>query len=446
MKTTGRDRIGMRARQLGAAAIWIISNATREMGVAIEQVHMTRSIADQIVVSGSNFVTGVLIARFLGIDQFGVFSLAWLVVLLFESIQAAVIAGPMLSIGPKQTKQEREEYYGIMFLEQFAFSGAAAALVAASMLVAVSNRLPIDVGTLTALIAVVVALQTQEFLRRYNFSRGRSGLVLLSDAVRYGTQLAALLALFVAYGAATGVVGALLVIAGSALLGGLVLLKGRPIIPHSFARLHVIVAHQVEFSKWLFGAALVQWTTGNAFLIVVGALLGPTAVGAMRAAQNLLGVTHVYFQAAENVLSPLAARVLHEDGAPALRRLLRTTGFAFGALTSAFCLLFAGFPDYWLTLVFGPTFEGYGLIVVGYAAVYLLLAFSVPLRLAFLAMERTQSIFKVNVIAAAFALASSYPLVNWLGVPGAVAGVVLVHLIGLLVAIREYRRSFAVTG
>ena len=43
------------------------------------------SIADQVVVSASNFLTVVLLARALGPREFGVFSIAWLIVLFFAS-------------------------------------------------------------------------------------------------------------------------------------------------------------------------------------------------------------------------------------------------------------------------------------------------------------------------------------------------------------------------
>ena len=41
---------------------------------------------DQAVVSGAGFITGVLLARFLGLSSYGVFAMSWLVVLFFGRI------------------------------------------------------------------------------------------------------------------------------------------------------------------------------------------------------------------------------------------------------------------------------------------------------------------------------------------------------------------------
>ena len=43
------------------------------------------NLFDQIVVSGSNFLISILILRYLGIEEFGVFSFFWLIIL-FSSL------------------------------------------------------------------------------------------------------------------------------------------------------------------------------------------------------------------------------------------------------------------------------------------------------------------------------------------------------------------------
>ena len=63
--------------------------------------HFNWALADQIIVSGANFLTALLLARHLGPEEFGRFTLAWLVVLFVTSLQAGLIVSPMMSVGPK---------------------------------------------------------------------------------------------------------------------------------------------------------------------------------------------------------------------------------------------------------------------------------------------------------------------------------------------------------
>ncbi len=68
--------------------------------------HVNWALADQTMVSGVNFLTGILLARYLGVEEFGRFTLAWMAVLFVNGIQHAAINSPMMSIGPKQPEAE----------------------------------------------------------------------------------------------------------------------------------------------------------------------------------------------------------------------------------------------------------------------------------------------------------------------------------------------------
>ena len=57
-----------------------------------------------------------------------------------------------------------------------------------------------------------------------------------------------------------------------------------------------------SFSQWLVYSSLLQWGTGNLFIIMAGTLLGPWAVGVIRIMQNTMGLFNVLFIFLENVL------------------------------------------------------------------------------------------------------------------------------------------------
>ncbi|MGD8663730.1 MAG: hypothetical protein PVH37_27635, partial [Desulfobacterales bacterium] len=70
------------------------------------------ALLDQAMVSGVNFLTGIILVRFLGLEEFGRFTLTWLIILFFNSIQFSAVISPMMSIGPKQAEKELQQYYG----------------------------------------------------------------------------------------------------------------------------------------------------------------------------------------------------------------------------------------------------------------------------------------------------------------------------------------------
>src|SRR3954469_24362439 len=89
------------------------------------------ALADQALISGMNFGTSVLLARTLGLEQFGVFSLGWLAVLFVNSLQMSLVISPMISIGPKLEDEEAPRYYAAVGVQQLSI----AALCATGILV-----------------------------------------------------------------------------------------------------------------------------------------------------------------------------------------------------------------------------------------------------------------------------------------------------------------------
>lgn len=398
-----------------------------------KQTHL--ALADQIVVSGANFVTGLLIARFLGIAQFGVFTLLWMTVLFTQSLQHAIITSPMLSLGPKLPAAQQADFYGAMLIEQLAF-GLLSGILAIAVLLGLGAALgePGYASVSPALFLAVIFVQFQDFQRRLHFAKGDASRALRSDLTRYGLQALGLVVWLVAD------VGPLLehvlyLIAGTALLGTLATARRLPPLPASLACLKTLLPRQRAFSSWLIGAALMQWTTGNYFILMAGLLLGPASVGALKAAQNLLGITHIFFQAADNFLPPRAARALQSKDRAALKTLMTQTLAIGTAITAAAVLALIAAPEFWLQTIFGQTYSGHGGLVVALALAYLLKVAVVPLRHAALALERTRHVFMSSALATLFTLSISYPAIATLGAQGAawgMAGVQLVMLFSLL--------------
>ncbi len=87
------------------------------------------ALGDQALISGVNFLTGIMLARFLGLEDFGRFTLAWMAVQFVNAILFALVSAPMLNIGPKQEAADRPAYYGAVLIQQVCFAALASALL-----------------------------------------------------------------------------------------------------------------------------------------------------------------------------------------------------------------------------------------------------------------------------------------------------------------------------
>jgi O-antigen/teichoic acid export membrane protein len=115
-----------------------------------------------------------------------------------------------------------------------------------------------------------------------------------------------------------------------------------------------------HMSRWLASERTANWSASQLYLIVAGALLGPAALGGLKAAQSLvLGPATLVINAGGSFGLPEASRQFEERGWKGMARVARFVTGA-GVLASAACgiaVLLAA-PTM-LRLLYGPGFVAY---------------------------------------------------------------------------------------
>src|ERR1017187_4385316 len=72
----------------------------------------TLALLDQGLISGSNFLITILLARWLAPEQYGAYAIAFSAFLLLGSIHEALVIEPMTVLGPSWYASQRKEYLG----------------------------------------------------------------------------------------------------------------------------------------------------------------------------------------------------------------------------------------------------------------------------------------------------------------------------------------------
>ncbi|MGA7340505.1 MAG: hypothetical protein WBE72_13520 [Terracidiphilus sp.] len=382
----------------------------------------TWALTDQAVVSATNFLTNVMLARFMGLREFGIFALAWMSVLFVNSLQYALVIAPMMSVGPKQPEKDRPSYFGAVVFQELVLVSICFAAVFAGLEAFGGSFGHADVRHLALPLAVsAFAYQMQDFVRRYFFAAAQGRYAFLDDVLSYFTQLPILFVLHRAGRLNSDT--ALWVMAGTSLVG---LAAGwlwvEPLRFH-WARIKSVSAHHWKISRWLSLSAVLQWTSGNLFLLAAPLYYGAAAAGVLKASQNLMGVTHVWFQGLDNVVPVETARHLHEGGVRSMLAYTRSILLKWGGLTLLFAALMGAAPGFWLRLVYGPQMVQYGYVLRLYALIYVLIFVGGPLRAGLQALEFTVPIFWSYLAMTAFSVALAAPMAKWLRLNGVMLGI-----------------------
>ncbi len=417
---------------------------TRISRLAGRYGHINWALFDQGLVSGSNVLTGILLARFLGADGFGIYSLAWAILLLVASVHLPLIVGSMMSIGPKHTAEDAPGYYGAVIVHNLAVAVAGAAIV---MITAeVSGRLvpAWDIqGLALPLAAATFATVWQEFFRRYFYTRGRPASAFAVDASRYVVQIAVLIGCFLLAPGAIDAGTTIWIIAAAAALPAVISLNFLGAVQFSARTIRSVWVRHYHASKWMVMSQPIEWASEYVFMFAAGTFLGTGAVGALRASQNVAAMTNILFLSLINVVPARASRHLHEGGEAAMSGYLKRVTFAAGGATAAVCLILAVAPEFWLRLLFGEEFAQFGEILRWWSLYYVINFFALPLRSAFRAMEKTRPVFIAQFIGACFAVLAAVLVVPWLGLRGAVIGAVATKAIATGWLGHLYRKSMS---
>jgi O-antigen/teichoic acid export membrane protein len=393
------------------------------------------ALSDQALVSGANFVTGILIARFLGIEEFGHFTLAWLVLEFALNIHGAMIITPMQSISAKYSGENSQRYFGSLITSQITLGVTCGILLYFSVLAFDHLFLENKYSNLALPMAVaLLALGVQYFMRRYAFTRDAPLAAFASDFLRYALQLGGLLWMFKSNDLDPG--HALLVISLAALIS---LLPGMGLFwPVKLNRevLTQMLRRHWDFSKWLIPSIMLTWTLYNLFMAAAGAMLGAAAVGGIRAAQNIVAISHILILGLENIVPIMAARHFARDGSAGLTRYLLRFTF-FGALAMGLIIVAVSIaPDYLLHVIYGDEFKGQGYLVRWWCAIYLFEFLAIPAQMGLRTIEDTRPIFLQNLYLSGFSMLICYPLIATFDKIGVMVG--LTALAGLKCAILTF--------
>lgn len=387
------------------------------------------TLLDQALVSGSNFLVAILLTRLAGLEIYGSFALAWMGLLLMSSIHQAFVLIPMMSLAPKKEGTDRRNYLKQSQILQFAVAVLILLLISPAVAFADIFLPDWQVSSLFPILPIAIfCYLMQDYYRRYFFIVGKPVFALLVDMIAYPGML---LGIFASYmGGFLDVEAAYTAVGigfGCASLIGIIC--ARISLQVNPSEIKAILGEHWKFSSWLLGTAFLQFFSSNYFLVAAAALLGPKGLGALRIAQNLLGLTHVLFQAMENVVPVKAAEAFMGNGFKGMKTYLQAITLKSGIVVLGILLSLALFAKPVIHLVYGTEYTEYSFLLMGYCLFYLSLFPGYPLRYALRTLELTRPMFIAYVLSTGFSLLFAFPMVEHWGLWGVVIGLIITQIL-----------------
>jgi O-antigen/teichoic acid export membrane protein len=397
------------------------------------------ALADQSVISVTNFLTGVLLARFVEPDEYGAYVLASSALLLASGLQTQLISGPMAVIGAPKEGDDFKRYVTALGLGQAVMSALLAALAFA--VVAIMFFTQASAGLKNAFLGMAVSLffvQLQEFCRRALFSRLMTVHVLLNDAIFCAFRLGGLFLLWQLDAGASGQAGKWLSarnvffsISISALVGGVVgLFQVRRFVGTDLQEAREFYAESWSFARWGLAGYAGSLLIVQASMWLVGGMAGIAAAGMIEAARLLVAPLHILEMGGPNIVTPGAARAYGQGGARALSLFIRRLSPFWVSAFVLYGIVIAAVPGFWLRLFFGDRYASAGLVVTLWVGVYIVSGLRLLPGFVLSALRRPDIITYIIIPEGIIAVALTGALVRYCGVEWAVAGRLLSAIVG----------------
>jgi O-antigen/teichoic acid export membrane protein len=393
-------------------------------------------LLDQIVISVSNFAMTLVVARALGPEAFGVYSIIFMSLMLITSVQAAVICQPHNVRGATLEDDAYRDLTASTAIAQVIFTASTGIVTAAGATVVVALGWA-SLDLVLACLLAMVAIQWHEFFRRVLYTENRLRTASALDTLGYGGQAFVVAVLWLS-GSLLSVstclfaMGSISAVAGTA---GFLMVRGS--LQGRIRR--DVMSENWRFGKWLGGAVGLNWLTTQTYLYLAAYFLGPAAVGTIRAADVVMRPAAIFFSFLDTTL-PIKLRNVVREGPPAvLNTLVKRLSVLLTVPMVALCVALAFFGPLTMELLFGKGYAVHEFAPAMLAVYYCIFGLSRITASALRAREQTHSVFIATVGSALATGLLGWALVRFAGVYGVLFGMVLAAAVSYAIQWWLYR-------
>lgn len=407
-------------------------------------------LADQALVSAMNFLTTALLARMLGVHRFGIFSVFYIILQYLNSIQLALIASTMMSIGPQlRDGAEHRAFLRGMAGYQYFFSLACGAATALFAVLEYFHLVPwnLDTSVFLPFILTIIGFQTQDWFRRFCYVQERGFTLFSNDIISYTGQVAALVILWWSH--RMSVNAAYYAIAATSFAAFAVGFF-REDISATWNETKIAFRRSWVMGRSLLVASQAQWLGSQGIFLIVAAIAGVGAASGIRAVITLMGPVNVLYQLLDNVIPVRAAAAYSKGGEHSLVVYLRRVCVILAGPVGVLVLIASIFARPIMTLAFGHAYAEFAPLVV-WQGVYLWLGLIYRILIYYLrTVEHAAALARVATAVAAVSTTACFLLTRRYGATGGMealfAGQVLNVTLILVPVLRIHRKAVAADG
>jgi len=393
--------------------------------------------------SGSNFLLGILLARWMAPEQYGAYALVFSIFILVTFLYQAMLLEPLSVFSGTTYSGNLRGYLKSNFWLHWGVSAIICTVMAITAIVArhYSHTAAMAFAGMTAATPFILihALGRRSFYLKLSPGPAAFGSSFYCVLVVSGCFLVYKLGWLTAF-------SAFLVMGFAALVGGIIMffqLQAKLEPATAEMLLSTTLKKHWEYGKWALGTCIVGWIPTYVYIPLVSKFSGLAVTAELRALMNLGGPVLQTYAALSMLFLPMAARIQGTQGAQASKAVARklTALFVFGALAYWVVLIPLRRPVFDL-LYAGKYMDASSLLPL-FAAETIIWSAALGPAIVLRAMEYPRSLFFANGAASIVAIVFGIPATRYFGLHGVIWSMVLANLLYVAVAFVMLQRKLA---
>ncbi len=392
------------------------------------------AVMDQGLISGSNFVMGILLARWLSAEQYGAYALAFSIFLLLSQFYISLLLEPMAVFGGSTYRYRQQGYLGALLWIHL--GSALTVFFVLGISAGVAQTFHVGGNLPSALAAVTVAgpCVLLFWLVRRAFYLELSPAPAVLGAMFYCAVV--LGGLFVVYQRGwLSVFSAFLLMAIGALLTSILsLLRLKPILRLRTASpgLRETWQQHWNYGRWALATSALLWIPSNIYFPVLSTFSGLARAGELKALINLtLPIANVA-TALSLLFQTYASRIHHTHGAGRLRIFAGKVTLLYAAGGMIYWILLVVFRQQVVHFLYGGNYQNLAPLVPWLAVASILQMSIAGPTIGLRAMEAPNSVFWAYLASSTVSVLVGFPFAWAFGVRGVVVSMMASSLVGLI--------------
>ncbi|MFD2602748.1 hypothetical protein [Flavobacterium suzhouense] len=378
------------------------------------------AFTDQALFSGTSFLLTLLLAQKMDIKSFGIYSSVVLIVYLLVSVFSAVLIQPF-QVSFSTIKQPKQYI-------SFLFSGLIILLSLLVVILLLLNRFIFQEGyhiVTGSLLCFCVGFLINDFLRKIFLGTGDIRIVLIMDSLYFLLLIYLFITPDFSLSGILWILGSANLISSLPGLGYMVKHYEIPVLWGEYFKDHI------QQGKWLLSVAVLQWCSGNFFVLVSGIYLGVEALGALRLVQSFFGIINVGLQTIENYFVPKISSIYNESVEKAKAYIVKLTVSGLVIFGVILLPVFV-FSDKIIFIVGGLQYQNYGYVVKMICILYLFIFLGYPVRISIRVLILNKTFFIGYLMSFISSIATFHFLLEFYGLYGAITGLIINQLIMMI--------------